>query len=179
MGRRSEEVRRRDRRILAWSLAAAALVHVAIFALAPSIRVEPFGGSDVELDTTGVAGGANATVKVLFGSPTIVVADRAAWTAPPERVLTAEREVHLRDDCFGLATEGRTPASSRVGLRIRASGRVDVLGVVSSSGDACADQVLKEVAADLWYHWLPNERFEAPVDVEQPVTLISAALVGL
>jgi len=179
MGRRSEELRKRDRRILAWSLAAAALVHVAVFALAPSIRVEPLGGSDVELDTTGVAGGANASVRVFFGAPTVVIADRAAWTAPPERVLSAEREVRLPDDCFGLASEARTPIGSRVALRIRASGRVDVLGLVASSGDRCADQVLKDVAADLWYHWLPNERFEAPVNVEQPVTLIAAALVGL
>jgi hypothetical protein len=97
---------------------------------------------------------------------------------PPERVLMAERAVRLGEGCFPLTNEGRTPIGSRVGLRIRSSGRVDVLGLLASTGDPCADRLLTEIAGDLWYHWLPNQRFQAPVNVEQPVTLLAASLVG-
>ena len=41
-------------------------------------------------------------------------------------------------------------------------------------GDACGDQVIETVAGDLLYHWLPSERFPAPVDLIQPVTLTQA-----
>lgn len=54
------------------------------------------------------------------------------------------------------------------GLRIKASGRVDVMGLASGTGDPCADGTPAEVAGALWYHWLPNDRAPAPVLVEQP-----------
>ena len=178
MGTRSDELRRRDRRVLGWSLVVAAVVHGAVFALAPGFRGETLGTPDLELDSTGVVGGGNATVEVVFGPTVVRLADGADWTAPPERVLWAERAVRLQDACLGLASEARPPATGRVGLRIKPSGRVDVLGLAASSGDPCADRVLSEVAGDLWYHWLPNEQFGAPVEVEQPVTLMTAYLVA-
>ena len=178
MTRRSEELRKRDRRVLAWSLVVAALVHVAVFVVAPAFRVEPLVGADVELDTTGVAAGGNANVDLLFGPPLVRVEDGEDWTAPPERVLSAQRGVRLETRCLDLASQGRTPRAGRVGLRIRASGRVDVLGLLEGTGDPCADRILTEVAGDLWYHWLPDERFAAPVTVEQPVTVVSATLIA-
>ncbi len=178
MSRRSEERRKRERRVLGWSLGVAALVHVVVFAVAPPMQVEPMVGTDVELDTTGAPGGANAMVRVFFGPPTVILAERERWTAPSERVLSAEREVRLEEACLTLAGDGRTPVAGQVGLRIRASGRVDLLGLEASSGDPCADRILTEVAGDLWYHWLPNERFGAPVQVIQPVTLMAASLAG-
>lgn len=165
--------------MLAWSLVVAAVAHAAVFLLAPGFRAEPLSRPDVELDTTGVAGGANASVRVFFGPPTVNTREGSDWTAPPDRVLSAERAVRLQGACVRLTVEGRTPVGGRVGLRIRASGRVDILGVVSGTGDSCADLILAEVAGDLWYHWLPNDRFEAPVNVEQPVTLMAASLGGL
>ena len=164
--------------MLAWSLAVAALVHVLVFVTAPDFRIEPLSGAEVELDTTGVLGGGDASVQVFFGPPTVRIEGGADWTAPPERVLIADRAVRLGEGCFPLTNQGRTPIGSRVGLRIRSSGRVDVLGLLDSTGDSCADRLLTEIAGDLWYHWLPNERFQAPVDVEQPVTLLEASLVG-
>jgi hypothetical protein len=178
MARRSEELRRRDRRVLMWSLTIAAALHVAVFLAAPKFRVEPLQGADVELDTTGHAGGGNASVRVFFGPPTVRVDRGSDWTAPPERVLWAERAVRLDQACLGLASTARTPIGGQVGLRIKASGRVDVLGMVDRSRDPCADRLLAEIAGDLWYHWLPNDRFQAPVNVDQPITIVTARLVG-
>lgn len=43
-----------------------------------------------------------------------------------------------------------------------------------STGDRCGDEILTEMADALVYHWLPTERFPAPVDLLQPVTVIGA-----
>ncbi|HZD05882.1 MAG TPA: hypothetical protein VE173_13230, partial [Longimicrobiales bacterium] len=156
MRTRSEQLRDRYRRILAWSLGGAAAIHVAVFVLMPTFRAEPLGGLDVELDTATAVTGANASVEVLFGPPTIGEPDGSPWTAPRDRVLRAKRGVRLEPACTPLLREERTPRRGRVQLRVRPSGRVDVLDLAGSSGDLCADRVLREVAADLWYHWLPS-----------------------
>lgn len=174
MGTRSEQLRRRHRKILAGSLAGAALLHLAVFLLMPEFRADPLFGSDAERDTVSVVGLANASVEILFGPPIIRVADGSTWTEPPDRVLPAERGVRLEGACSALLREGGTPLRGRVRLRVRASGRVDVLGLPRGTGEDCGDRILREVAADLWYHWLPNERFPAPVDLVQPVTLVAA-----
>lgn len=174
MKSRSEQLRERHRRIMGWSLVGAVAVHAVAFLLMPAFRAEPLGGADPPLDTIGVAGGANAEVEVLFGPPTISAQDGTDWTEPPERVLPAERAVRLDPDCVALITGDRMPLRGRVRLRVKASGRVDVLGLPESTGDACGDRIAKEVAGDLWYHWLPNDRFPAPVDLVQPVVLLAA-----
>lgn len=176
MTTRSEQLREKHRRILAWSLLGAVAIHLAVFLLMPQFRAEPLGGSETVLDTTGVASGANATVEVLFGPPSVRQTDGSHWTAPPERVLPAERDVRLETECLALASGGRMPLRGGVQLRVRPSGRVDVLGLPRSTGDACGDRIVKEVAGALWYRWLPDERFPAPVEVDQPVTLITARM---
>lgn len=178
VGRRTDELRKRDRRVLRWSLGVAAALHVAVFVLFPAFRVEVLSTPDLELDTVGVAGVANATVEVLFGPTIVRLADGSGWEAPSDRVLSADRDVRLPEECLHLAGEERPPMTGRVGLRIKASGRVDVMGLASGTGDPCADGVLSEVAGALWYHWLPNDRAPAPVLVEQPVTLVAAYLAA-
>lgn len=172
MERRSDQLRARDRKVLGWALVAAVGVHVAIFALSPTFRTTPMTRTFVELDSAGVPGGANAIAEILFGPPRIRVAGGSEWIAPPDRVLPAEREIRLKADCLGLADPGRAPARGGVHLRVRESGRVDVVGMPEGTGDACADRVLKEVASHLWYHWIPDERFPAPIDLVQPVALL-------
>lgn len=174
MRTRSQELRERYRRILAWSLVAAVAAHVAVFVLAPRFRAGPLGSADLDVDTIGVAGGANAFVDVLFGPPSVRESDGRTWTAPDDRILPAERGVRLERQCLALLRPDRTPLHGRVQLRVKASGRVDVLALPGSTGDPCGDRILEDVAGDLWYHWLPSARFPAPVDVVQPVTLIAA-----
>ena len=55
-----------------------------------------------------------------------------------------------------------------------ASGHTLVDGIEESTGDECADQVILTLANDLFYRWIPSERFPAPVDLIQPVTLTQA-----
>lgn len=174
---RSQELRERHRKILAWSLVVAVVAHLAIFALTPVFRATPLGSTDLPPDTIGTAAGANALVDVVFGPPTIVGSDGGSWTAPAERILPAQRGARLRPACAKLLTDGRAPLRGRVQLRVKASGRVDVLGFDRETGEPCADEVLREVAGDLWYHWLPDARFPAPVLLVQPVTLVTTSVV--
>jgi hypothetical protein len=172
MTSRAEQLRAHHRRVLAWSLGAAAVVHVAVFAITPAFRAKPLGGSDVPLEP-GHPVGANATVDVHFGPPLVLLPDGEAWQEPPDRVLEAQRDVALPPGCTGLAEPGRTPLRGRVALRVRPSGLVDVVGLPGQTGDPCADQVAKTVAGALRYHWLPNDRFAAPVELVQPITLVA------
>ena len=178
MGRRTAELRKRDRRVLGWSLGVAAALHVAVFVVFPGFRAEVLARPDLELDTLGVAGGANATVEVLFGPTIVRLADGSDWEAPPDRVLSADRDVRLREECLQLGRRGHSPVTGQVRLRIKASGRVDVLGLVSGTGDSCVDGILAEAAGALWYHWLPNDNVPPPVLVEQPVTLVATYLAA-
>ena len=175
MTTRSEVLRKRNRKVLAWSMAIAVVVHVAAFLLVPSFGGElrmadsPPGGEEVNLMIR------NPTfVDVTFGPPDIFDADGAVWKEPADRVLQADRILSLPTQCEALSREGRVPALGRVRLRVNASGRVNVMGLAEGTGDPCADEVITTVAADLWYRWLPNERFAAPVDLIQPITLEEA-----
>ena len=179
MRSRSEELRREQRRVFGVSLLIAVVFHVVVFLTFPGLRAEILSTPDMELDTTGVAGGANAWVDLLFGPTVVKLEPEGEWIAPPERFLEADRPIRLSDRCLGLASEDQGRLSARVGLRIKASGRVDVLGVVSGTGSRCADDILSEAAGALWYHWLPNDDFAAPLLVEQPVTLVATYLAGL
>jgi hypothetical protein len=66
----------------------------------------------------------------------------------------------------------QTPLRGYVRLQVLASGRTLVAGIDESTGDRCADRVILDLARDLLYRWIPNERFPAPVQLIQPVTLI-------
>jgi hypothetical protein len=173
MRARSEQLRAQHRRILTWSLGAAAAIHVLVFLLMPTFRAEPLDRPDLELDTIGTVGGANALAEILFRPPILREANGSEWVAPPERVLAAERGIRLASRCTYLIGAHRARLNGRVQLRVHESGRVEVLGLAGSTGNACGDGVIKDVAGALWYHWLPNDRFPAPVELTQPVTLIA------
>ena len=160
--------------MFAWSLCLAALIHVAAFVLWPGFRIELLPGLDGMGETASEAEGGLTFVDVFFGPPDIFEVDGMLSREPPERVLEADRVLELPTECATLTQEGRTPAYGRVRLQVRPSGRADVVGLVESTGDECGDDVIKTVAGDLLYHWLPSERFPAPVDLIQPVTLTQA-----
>jgi hypothetical protein len=48
----------------------------------------------------------------------------------------------------------------------------------SSSASATARSAAKDTDTDLVYHWLPDERFPAPVSLEQPAALIGVQYQG-
>ncbi len=160
--------------MFAWSFGLAALLHIAVFVLWPGFRIELLPGSDGRGETVSEAEGSPTFVDVFFGPPDIFEIDGTLSREPPERVLEADRVLQLPTECATLSQEGRTPAYGRVRLRVRPSGRADVIGIAQSTGDECGDDVIETVAGDLLYHWLPSERFPAPVDLIQPVTLTQA-----
>ena len=178
MATRAEELRRQHRRVYGASLLIAVVLHVVAFITFPGLRGEVIVTPDLELDTVGNVGVANAWVDLLFGPTEVRIAGDAHWTAPPERFLEADRPIRLPDRCLHLAGNTQPRRVARVGLRIKPSGRVDVLGMVSGTGSSCADDIIAEAAGALWYHWLPNDRFPAPLDVEQPVTLVGTYLAA-
>ena len=92
-------------------------------------------------------------------------------TEPPERTLEAKRLVYLPAACRAIISGSGTIIDGSLRLKVRSTGRVDVVGVVRSTGIPCGDDVLKRVAGDLWYLWLPNSDYPAPVELIQPITL--------
>lgn len=171
MESRAAQLRDRHRRIFGWSLFAAVVLHVAVFVLSPTFRTELLDGPDAELRTTDASTEVPFFVDLLFGPPTISAPDGSLWTEPPDRVLQADHGVRLPAGCTEL--EGM-PLHGTVRLRVRASGRVDRATLTESTGSRCGDEVVAMVATDLWYQWLPNDRFPAPVELTQPVTVTEA-----
>ncbi len=174
MSTRGDELRKKQNKILAWSLAFAAVFHAALFLLWPTMTVEPLPVTDTPILAAVPIVGPALMVDVHFGPPRIFESDGAVSVEPPERVLETSRILSVPTGCQNLVGQGRTPARGRVRLRVVASGHTLVDGIEESTGDKCADQVILTLANDLLYRWIPSERFPAPVDLIQPVTLTQA-----
>lgn len=170
MQTRSAELRARHRKIFAWSLGAAVVLHVALFWLAPTFHAEPLGGMEVQGYVETGTDGPLLVLGLFFGPPTIFPGDGESWTEPAERVLEAGRIVRLSPECEGYGLGAPLSGSAR--LRVDGAGYAMDVEVAESTGEPCADEALTIVADALRYHWLPNERFPAPVEVVQPVTLV-------
>jgi len=170
---RAAELRRRDGRVLRWSLAAAALVHVAAFVLWPSFRIEPFPGLSEATAQDGGGEGTPIWVEAVFGPPEISLGDGRVHRE--DRQLEASRVLLLPPECSVLGQGDGSRPHGRVHLRVWKSGRTDVLAITESTGSDCGDEVISAMAGALWYRWLPNDRFQAPVDLVQPVTLVPAS----
>jgi hypothetical protein len=167
---RSEQLRERQRRVFRWSLGIAILLHGALFAFV-QFRTEPLAGWDEEEVAEASPGeGRPFYVEVVFGPPEIT--RPGGGVVREDRQLEADRTVLLPPGCGVLAQTIEGEPHGRVRLRVRRSGRTDVVEVTQSTGSACGDEVVRMMAGALWYHWLPNERFPAPVDLIQPVTLL-------
>lgn len=172
MSSRAAELRARHRKIFAWSLGVAVLLHVAVFWLSPTFRAEPLGGMEVQGYVETGTDGPLMELALFFGPPTIFPGDGEPWTEPAERVLEAGRVVRLSAGCEGFGLP--VPLTGRARLRVDPAGHTMAVEVAESTGEPCADEALTIVADALRYHWLPNERFPAPVEVVQPVTLVGA-----
>jgi len=175
MKSRAEQLRRQHRRVLAWGFSVAAILHIGAFLLLPGLRTESAGISKLVLEGVPAVGG--AMVDVRFGPPEIRRPDGAIVREPSQRTLQVVRLRRLPADCDvqGWATE--VGVSGSVRLRVGVDGRAENPEIASSTGSRCADWLLTTLAGDLRYLWLPNERFPAPVELVQPVTLVEVVEV--
>lgn len=168
---RTEQLKAQHRKIFVRSLALAVVVHIAVFVFSPTFRANlPFGSALEDLGPL-LPSEAPIFVEALFGPPTITGTDGGRWTEPPDRVLEARRGIEIPRECVGQDWVRGSVATAEVKLRVRPSGLVNVLGLARSSGNECFDEVLVRLAGALHYHWLPNGRFPAPVELVQPVSL--------
>lgn len=145
------------------------VIHLAAFAFWPEVPVEPLdGGALVEREPEDVEDELRRVrVVARFGPPRILAPDGGWVDEPPDRFLEAGRAIHLPGYCLDrvLTVEGR------VRLRLNDEGRVDLTRIEEGTGSPCGNLALRAVAGDLWYRWLPDERFPAPVELIQPVSL--------
>jgi hypothetical protein len=175
---RLRDLRRRNRRIFGASMAVAVVVHAAIFVGSPTFQADPIWTDTVRTRAPADAEDPTATrwfVDVFFGPPAIVTGDGSRWQEPPERTLEARAfnvgALRITTACANRPREVLVPADAAVALRLDGSGRVARARIERSSRDACRDEIVVKIANRLWYHWIPNDRFPAPVDLVQPMRI--------
>ncbi len=162
----------RYRTVLGWSLALALVIHVAVFVFSPDFVVVPPGESKAASSEFRASDVTPTTVyEVVFGPPAIRAPDGTVWQEPQDRVLRATRVTDLPMLCAHLVGNDRTPLQGAVRLLVDQDGNASVVEVEESTGDWCVDRILVRAADALRYHWLPSERFPAPVELVQPVAL--------
>ena len=168
---RSEERRKRDRRLVGISVGIAAILHVVVIGFVtwtgPGIELRP-GSETVRLEENPWTG---TSVDVFFGAPRIYRPDGTIAREAPDRVLEAKRILRMPPACLSRDVVPVAPGSGEVRLTVNARGRIDLVVLTRSTGDLCWDQVATRVAGDLWYRWLPNDGFPAPLELLQPLTV--------
>ena len=75
METRAAQLRARDRKVLAWSLIAAVVVHLVAFVLVPAFRTKPIATWGLRPQATRESNEGVTRVEVLFGPPTISAPD--------------------------------------------------------------------------------------------------------
>lgn len=175
MPSRSEQVRRRDRKVFAWAMGVAGVAHVALLAGSVTFRTIFFEADDLSVGREGGTEGRTVYVALRFGPPAITAPDGTIRIEPSGRFLEADRLVPLEAECAELVeTGGVLPLHGRVRLIVGGSGRASVAEITRGTGHECTDEVVRQVAEALRYHWLPSEAYPNPVDLEQPVTVMRA-----
>ena len=168
---RSTELRKRDRRVFRASFGIAILLHVAALGLVAWPRTGPEwrpGGETIQLEVDAWTG---TPIDVFFGPPKIYEADGTIAEEPPDRILEAVRVLQMPPECLAREIAPTAPGSGQVRLTVNSSGRIDAVALDQSTGDPCWDRVATRVAGDLWYQWLPSDRFPAPLELLQPMTV--------
>ena len=170
------EHRAKQRKVLAWSFMSAFVLHVAVLVFIATRTIEP----EPRTSAFGVSSATSATgerlsLEVHFGPPTIATSNGISFREPPNRRLKTIHVTTIPAGCDDLFQGTRSQFSGDVRLLVRESGFVDAVELTRGTGLPCADAVLRSVAGALRYHWLPNERFPAPVDLVQPVAFAAKA----
>src|SRR5690606_33125169 len=170
---RLDERRRRERRVVGAGIAVAAGLHALALLLLPGLPgAEQPPSPELEVDVSEIVGGKAIPLDVFFGPPIIENAAGGLSFEPPTRVLSTQRAVFLPASCLVTLQTADRVFSGSVHLEVAATGRVQAVRVARSTGAPCADDVLTHVAGDLWYRWLPDERFPPPVRLTQPMTIV-------
>ena len=173
MKRSAAQHRERHRKVFAWSFAAAISLHIALFILSPELRVQVLGDPAVEAVQAGPPPALPWALDVRFGPPTLTAPDGTSWPEPADRVLDTVRLIELPTLCAAMAHDEMISLRGSVHLQVNVEGHAAVIELVESTGTACGDHLLRSVAGDLHYHWLPTSRFPAPLDLVQPVRLMA------
>lgn len=171
MSHRIDRRRKADRRVFIGCWVLAGLLHVVLFLVVPGLGRDGLARSGLSLDLTETPDPGATLLDLFFGPPAISDPSGRVSVEPPERFLETERLVHVPTACRAVIRSSGNEIRGSVRLRVKVTGRVDVTGVVRSSGIRCADDLLERVAGDLLYHWLPSEDFPAPVELTQPMRL--------
>lgn len=169
------ERRRRDRRVVGVGMALAAALHVIALLVLPGLPEPEQPPAELEVDPAEIVGGRAIPLDVFFGPPIIENSGGGVSFEPPTRVLSTQRAVFLPASCRVIVEGANQVFSGSVQLEVTATGRVQAVTVERSTGARCADDVLTRVAGDLWYRWLPDERFPPPVRLTQPMTFVEIA----
>lgn len=155
------------------SIGIAVLAHLFFFFVAPHVRFSVtsdrvFGEAAMERLVLG-----DLAVDLHFGPPRILLPDGSRAEEPPDRFLEASnmalRELEVSPVCADRFQPGLPPFEGDVRLQVGREGRVTVMGLEARTWDPCADAALLSAAQSLWYRWLPDERYPAPVDLVQPL----------
>lgn len=180
MESRNEQLRRSGRRVFMASCFVAALVHAAVFAFAPDFQVDDSIVSRTEAPREGPSVSGWRFVDVTFGPPAILLPDGTISREPPDRVLEARYVdiggIQVSRSCAGRRDEWSEPVSAQVRLTVTNTGRVSQAALLASTGEPCKDEIMRAIAGSVWYHWLPGDRFEAPVELIQPMTALGVEL---
>lgn len=171
MSRRSADRRKRDRRVLRVSLGIAVVLHVAALGLITWSRGAPTWQPDSDAVRLEEDPWTGTPVTVFFGPPRIVQVDGTLSEEPADRILEAVRVLHMPPICLTREIATAAPGLGEVRLTVNTDGRIDAVTLTRSTGDDCWDRVATRVAGDLWYRWLPSDRFPAPLELFQPLTV--------
>ncbi|MDE2983035.1 MAG: hypothetical protein OXU74_17730 [Gemmatimonadota bacterium] len=171
MSHRIDRRRKADRRLFIGCWVLAGLLHVVLFLVVPGFGRDGLARPGLSLELAETPAPGATLLDLFFGPPAISGPSGRVSVEPPERFLETERLVHVPAACLAVIRSSGNDIRGSVRLRVKVTGRVDVTGVVRSSGIRCADDLLERVAGDLLYHWLPSGDFPAPVQLTQPMRL--------
>lgn len=170
MGEQIARRRKTERKVFirGWSVAAA--LHVILFLGWRESREVRVTVPNPDLETVEIIDREPIPLELSFGPPTIRNVTGGVSVEPPERTLEVDRLVYLPGNCKALIKGSGAVVRGSVRLAVNETGRTDVRGIHQSTGYPCGDAALQRIAGDLWYRWLPNEEFPAPVELIQPLS---------
>ena len=170
MGERIARRRRAERKVFVWGWSVAAVLHLIVFLSWRDAREVRVTEPNPDFETVEILDREPIPLDLFFGPPAIRNTAGGISVEPPERYLEVDRLVYLPSNCEALIGGSGAVVRGSVRLAVNETGRTDVRGIVQSTGYPCADAVLQRIAGDLWYRWLPNEEFPAPVELVQPLS---------
>ena len=170
MSERIAQRRKAQRKVFYWGWSVAAALHVILFLAWRESREVRVTLPNPDLETLNMVDPEFIPLDLFFGPPAIRNATGGISVEPPERFLEVDRLVILPGNCKALVKGSGAVVRGSVRLAVDETGRTDVRSVHQSTGYPCADVVLWRIAGDLWYRWLPNDEFPAPVELVQPLS---------